>query len=298
MKFHEFLICVATVNGPARLEAFIRSVFENTSELNFAISIVDDCSDDLFSSKNYEIAVKYGCYYHRNQKRSGVPYSWNRATEAADAKYLVISNDDIVVCPGWLTAFKLFWENNMHLKLGVVAWPATNNLDDISKKSSFLVEPDFSHIINPVVACSGYCFATTRQLFMEVGRFDERYFATWEEIDFGAKLCMNGYKSIGISYPTIYHQGGASFSDPINQHPVMIKQTLAQSQWIDKWLTILNIPKDSDDNFLIKNISISLISKIPNYKKDDFKNIYIDLEIKKSLPETNGQSWVEKKGHG
>lgn len=283
MKFHEFLICVATVNGPKRLEDFVKSVIEHTSDLDFAISIVDDCSDFEFSKQNYDIAVKYNCYYHRNQNRSGVPYSWNRATEAADAKYLVIANDDILVCPGWLDAFKLFWESNTHLKLGVIAWPATNIISDISSKISFDVIPDLSHISNPVVACSGYCFATTRDLFMEVGRFDERYFATWEEIDFGAKLCMNGYKSIGLSEPIIYHQGGASFSDPINQHPAMAKQSLAQSQWIEKWSTILNIPRDVDDSVLIKNISISLISKIPNYKSDDFIKNKFKINIKKFL---------------
>jgi len=283
MHFHEFLICVATVNGPSRLESFVKSILEHTSELDFAISIVDDCSDPLLSSKNYDIALKYNCYYRRNENRSGVPFSWNRATEVADAKYLIISNDDSIVCPGWLESFKLFWESNLHLKLGVIASPATNILNNISKETIIDVGPDISHINNPVVACSGYCFATTRDLFMEVGRFDERYFATWEEIDFGAKLCINGYKSIGLKYPTIYHEGGASFSDPINQHPAMAKQTLAQSQWIDKWSSVLNIKNNNNDDILIKKISLELIKKIPNYKEDDFINSNFKVGIKKTL---------------
>jgi GT2 family glycosyltransferase/predicted O-methyltransferase YrrM len=293
MKFHEFLICVATVNGPERLESFIKSIFSHTNNLDFAISIVDDCSDLSLSEKNYQLAVKYGCYYHRNNNRSGVPVSWNKATEAADAKYLVIANDDIIVCDGWLEAFKLFWENNLNLKIGVVAWPATNILSNISKKTSFEVLPDLSHLTNPVVACSGYCFATTRELFMEVGRFDERYFATWEEIDFGAKLCMNGYKSIGLSDPVIYHQGGASFSDPINQHPAMSRQSLAQSQWIDKWSTILNIPKNNDESIMIKNISISLISKIPNYNMDLFFKTKFKKNLKESLENIKKKDDIE-----
>jgi hypothetical protein len=106
---------------------------------------------------------------------------------------------------------------------------------------------------------------------MDVGGFDERYFATWEEIDFGAKLCMNGYKSIGLSEPVIYHQGGASFSDPINQHPAMLRQSLAQTQWIEKWSLILNVPRTtSKDSDIIRDISIALINRIPNYKLEEF----------------------------
>ena len=91
MHFHEFLICVATVNNPERLERFLLSIINHTQNIDYKISITDDCSLPEFSEKNYNLAVKYSCYYHRNEQRSGVPYSWNRATELADCKYLVIA---------------------------------------------------------------------------------------------------------------------------------------------------------------------------------------------------------------
>jgi hypothetical protein len=202
----------------------------------------------------------------------------------ADCKYLVIANDDIELSPGWLNSYKEFYESNNHLKLGVIAWPAVGNILDLKKETDYTVGCDISHIITPIVACAGYLFAVPRSLFMMVGKFDERYFATWEEIDFGAKLCMIGYKSVGISNPKIFHQGGASFSDPINQHPAMIKQSLAQSQWIDKWSSILNIKKENkDDRTLISEISDSLVSKIPDYKIDDFKTIDIKTNYFNSI---------------
>lgn len=280
MNFHEFLICVATVNGPKRLEEFIKSVIAYTNDIDYKISITDDCSDLNYSEQNREIAIKYGCYYSRNDVRSGVPYSWNRAIEKANCKYLVIANDDVIVCPKWLNAYKEIWNSNTHLRLGVIAWPATNNLNDISKDSNQTVSIDYSHIETPIVACSGYLFAVTKTLATMVQNFDERYFATWEEIDFGAKLCMYGYKSIGLNGPVIYHEGGASFRDPINQHPAMIKQSLAQTQWIDKWSSILKINQNNKTHQqLIKEISDKLVSKIPSYKHDDFKSIEIKKEV-------------------
>lgn len=286
MYAYEYLIAVATVNGPERLEAFLKSVREHTSGFSYAISICDDCSDGKFSEENYKLALKYGCYYRRNATRSGVPYSWNRACEASDTKFIVVANDDILVCPGWLEAEHKFRKANDNLNLGVIAWPATNDVNSVSKETSYQVGPDAVHISNPIVACAGYLFCMPRKLYWEVGGFDERYFATWEEIDFGAKLCMNGIKSIGLSAPVIYHQGGASFSDPINQHPAMKKQSLAQQQWIDKWSTILNIKKSEN---MIRDISIALVAKIPSYRIEDFKTV----SIKKIVSHNEIHGWFD-----
>lgn len=275
---YDYLICVATVNGPERLENFIQSVIEYTKGFNYAISITDDCSNSELSSLNYALAQKYNCFYRRNGERNGVPYSWNRACENADSKYIIIANDDVLVVPGWLEAFSEFKKAHSSLSLGVVAWPATNILGSQNKELSFSFGVDESHITNPIVACSGYLFGFERTLYSLVGGFDERYFATWEEIDFGAKLCMNGLKSVGLNLPLVFHEGGASFSDPINQHPAMKKQSQAQSQWIDKWSTILNIKRVKDDQKMIKAISIALVNKIPVYKREEFTNLFVDLK--------------------
>lgn len=279
MQFHEFLICVATVNGPKRLEDFIKSIIEHTVGLDYRISITDDCSDVALSQQNYALAAKYGCYYTRNEKRSGVPFSWNRAIQLADAKTYIVSNDDIEVVDGWLHAYDAFRRANSQLNLGVIAWPATNIKDQLTNSGSFTVGVDSSHIVAPIVACAGYLFGFSKEIYQSVGGFDERYFATWEEIDFGAKLCMNGLKSVGLNAPIIYHEGGASFSDPINQHPAMQKQSLAQTQWIDKWSTILNISKHlKSDRDLIIEISNSLILRLPILSESSFKSVEIDVK--------------------
>ena len=278
----DYLIAAATINGPKRLEEFIVSVIDHTIGLNYAISICDDCSKSELSKENQDIAAKYNCFYTRNQERSGVPTSWNRAIQyvghAGDAKNYIVANDDILVVPGWLHAYDSFRKANAHLNLGVFAWPATNDRTTLSTVRQFKVGPDHSHIINPIVACAGYLFGFSKEQYQLVGGFDERYFATWEEIDFGAKLCMNGQKSIGLDAPVIYHQGSASFHDPINRHVAMNKQSLAQGQWIDKWSTILNISKTGkQQRDLIIEISKALIAKIPNYTANDFCSVEVAL---------------------
>lgn len=283
----DYLIAVATINGPARLEAFIASIKQHTKGFNYGISICDDCSNNDLAAQNHQIAQKYQCFYRRNDERSGVPTSWNRAIQighAGDARNYIVANDDILVVPGWLNAYDEFRKANEHLKLGVVAWPAAGNINLLKNEQRFSVGVDHSHIITPIVACAGYLFGFSKEQYQQVGGFDERYFATWEEIDFGAKLCMNGQKSVGMNAPMVYHQGGASFGDPINRHVAMNKQSLAQDQWIDKWSIILNISKtNKTSRELIIEISNALTAKIPPYKIEDFNSVNINLNISHDL---------------
>src|SRR6266568_672350 len=150
----DYLIAVATVNGPKRLEEFLVSVKEHTVGIIYAISICDDCSSIELSQKNHDLAKKYNCFYTKNTNRSGVPFSWNRAIQsvghAGDAKNYVVANDDTLMVPGWLHAYDGFRKANTHLNLGVVAWPATNQKNLLRNDKNFIVEPDHSHIITPI----------------------------------------------------------------------------------------------------------------------------------------------------
>lgn len=296
---YDYLIAVATLNGPARLEEFITSVIRNTEGINYAISICDDCSDQHLSEQNYALAVKYKCFYTRNPNRSGVPYSWNRACELADSKFIVMCNDDIVVVPGWLHAHHLFRKANEHLNIGVIGWPATNQREIISTARKFTVNADASHLDFPPVAVAGYLFAFPRSLYQEVGGFDQRYFANWEEIDFGASCAMKGLHSVGMNGPLLYHQGGATFSDPLNQRPELARAGASMNLWFDKWSKILGIKKGrkTDTNY-IAELSLAITSKHPRYKLSDFNEVVVDLdnptiEFKPVVPHDDIEGWFD-----
>lgn len=276
---YEYLICVATINGPERLENFLKSVRSNTpSSINYAIAIADDNSIEQFAQRNYQLAVNYNCFYRRNEFRSGVPFTWNRATELADSEWIIIANDDILVVPKWLEAHKAFVAANSDKKIGALSWPLTNTLGG-QKNNDLIVGigPDSYQIDHPVVSCAGCLFAFSRQLFNQVNGFDERYFATYEEVDFGGKLSMLGYKSLGMNDPLVYHQNGASFSDPLNQQdPAFQKHKLAEKQFIDKWCEILSIKKGKKkSDTLVKEISDRLVAMQPYYYDEEYKRVWV-----------------------
>ncbi len=60
-----------------------------------------------------------------------------------------------------------------------------------------------------------YCFSTSggaaiykKELFEKIGKLDEKFFAYFEDIDFGFRANLAGYKCIYLPKAVVYHRGG------------------------------------------------------------------------------------------
>jgi len=60
---------------------------------------------------------------------------------------------------------------------------------------------------------SGCAFMIKRELFIDIGMFDERLFAHMEEIDLHWKMLLNGFKAIVEPKSIIYHKGAQTLSN-------------------------------------------------------------------------------------
>ena len=85
--------------------ACLRSIFENTGDINYEIIIADDCSNDL--TKNICEVVK-GIHVEKTQGQSYFLRNCNHAAKAAKGKYIVFLNNDTQVQENWLKAFSRF----------------------------------------------------------------------------------------------------------------------------------------------------------------------------------------------
>ena len=59
---------------------------------------------------------------------------------------------------------------------------------------------------------SGAAFATKKNIFIDSGMFDTKFFAHMEEIDYHWRCQMMGYKVVVSPESVIYHEGGATLS--------------------------------------------------------------------------------------
>lgn len=76
-------------------------------------------------------------------------------------------------------------------------------------KAHFMLEWD--HLNNRVVdQVIGAFFLTRKDLFNEIGGFDERFFVYYEEVDYSYRLMKLGFRSVYLSEAKAFHAGGGT----------------------------------------------------------------------------------------
>jgi GT2 family glycosyltransferase len=60
-------------------------------------------------------------------------------------------------------------------------------------------------------AVTGACLLTRRQLFEEVGRFDERLLVDFNDVDFCLRARRAGYRIVFTPYARLFHHESATF---------------------------------------------------------------------------------------
>ena len=214
-------IGVPTVNGARRLERCLRSIAWSTpaQRLGARVLVCDDGSTPEGLEATKQVAARFGHEVLVNGSRLGVATSWNRLARhgitADGSSVIVLLNDDVEVVPDWLDV--LVYSVTQNSGVGVVGLPAYHGLlDDVAHRAPPPPSYYEAHLRRGrgMLASQGFCFAFTDEKYKLVGGFDERYFAFYEEVDFGVQLVRQGYLSFMASAPVVYHQGGATTSQP------------------------------------------------------------------------------------
>jgi GT2 family glycosyltransferase len=239
-QFKDVVVGVPTLNGPERLERCLKSVAKYTplDDLQAAVIVCDDGSSPENLERNRKISSDHGALFLPNEKRLGVPFSWNRLSRHGihelGAKRIVLINDDVEVVPDWLEALVFSVRENPHAGMvGLNAWQGVNSENFAPPHAVDYNEATMLHGYGMLSSC-GYCFAFSAEKYLAVGGFDIRYFCFYEEVSFGLTLLGMGWPSYMLAYPTVIHQGGATTSVADN---VDANQRLLESRAIfrEKW---------------------------------------------------------------
>lgn len=244
------LIGILTLNGAGRLERLLDSILQYTDlgVYNAHIVIVNDGSNDEQSELIREIVhvrnnrelSKGRFLLLENEENKGIAYSWNRAAQSIlDDSVIVLLNDDVEVVPHWLDALHYTITKNDHL--GMVGLDFVNNVCSQNPHThgrNFLPQPNFI-VATPLtgekglLASNGVVFGFARKKFYEVGRFDERFFNFFEELDFGVALASRQYVNCILSAPLLYHLGGATFAANFPNAGAIMQES--REKFRDKW---------------------------------------------------------------
>ena len=201
----------------------------NSSFTNFKIILIDnECQNDVLDElrKNEKIHIiknenNEGFARANNQ---GIRYSLKNGFD-----YVLLLNNDTVI-KNDLLELLIKQSNNLNQKIiqplilnydGSEIWNAGGKINNffgtfktLKKGESFKSFKSSSDFTDWFTGC---CVLIKSEIFNEIGYFDERFFAYYEDVDFSIRLKSNGYKIALMNDSYLQHFESAS-SKSINKN--------------------------------------------------------------------------------
>lgn len=221
-------VIILNWNGRKLLEKFLPSVVENCDTRVARIVVADNGSDDgslaLLQQNFPNVEVM------RFDKNYGFAEGYNKAISLSTAPYVVLLNSDVATTPAWDTELFDFMEE--HPDVGacmpkILSYNKPGMFEYAGAAGGFIdcngfpfcrgrifdrCEPDEGQYDTPmdVFWASGAALMIRRQLYLDAGGLDARFFAHMEEIDLCWRILLAGYRICAVPSSAVYHLGGGS----------------------------------------------------------------------------------------
>jgi len=218
---NEVAVLVITYNGKRHLKECFDSLLNQTFG-SFDIYLVDNASSDGSSSlvrEDFPIVKII-----RHKRNFGFAKGYNLAVKNVSSKYVVFLNDDTKVDPRWLEELvkaisrdpkvlaagsKIFFYNRPDIiqhaggKLTLIGAGIDIGFGDKDR-------PEYNEVKCVGMVCGG-SMIIRKDLFDDLGGFDDRYFAYFEDVDVCWHGWIQGYKTLYVPSSIVYHKFGGSW---------------------------------------------------------------------------------------
>lgn len=256
-------IFIPTYNGAHRVRDLLQNVRQRTgTNVPYEIVVCDDSGKTEHQERVRRICADYGARFIFNPKNRGVAASWNALVRSTDHEVAVLLNDDVLVARDWLEYLVYavvsnpkvgsFSINCLFIEAGdaaaIVRGPDAQVVPlNVRYRNGILVRnerfPEMPRqgdgVPGRVMCPAGCAFGFRREVYDRVGGFDERYFAFYEETDFGVSCAYHGMPAFTLPVPhDNYHIWSATFSSA-PELPAGRIMAESKKKFVAKWSSTL-----------------------------------------------------------
>ncbi|NEP11646.1 MAG: glycosyltransferase [Symploca sp. SIO2C1] len=223
-EFKKVSIIIPTKNLGNILDNCLQSIFGKTQYPNYEVLLIDNGSTE---ARTHEVIKKWQTKEPDRFRCEllDIPFNFskinNYAVERSQGEYLLfLNNDTEVVTPDWLEAMveqvqrpsigavgaMLLYPDNTIQHAGVVG--GIGGVAGHSHKYYTSDSPGYFgqiQTINNYSAVTAACLMCRRNVFEEVGGFEEELTIAFNDVDFCFKIVEQGYRNIYLPHVVLYH---------------------------------------------------------------------------------------------
>lgn len=223
---HKPLVSIIIVNwnGAHLLNECLTSLLKTTYP-NFEIIVIDNNSAD----ESELVVNKFtSVIFYKNSFNSGYTGGNNIGFKISKGEYVVTLNNDIIVDPYWLdSAINLFQK---YPSTGIIScrqmqYYQPQLIDGLynhfSRDLTFIpfgnnerydLNKNYS-VTGYVLVANGGSAILRREMLDQIGGFDEKFFAYYDETDLCIRANLHGWKVIYNPDSVVFHKGSQSFKN-------------------------------------------------------------------------------------
>jgi len=280
-------IIIINYNGKHHLEKCLKSLMQIDYK-NYEIILVDNNSND--DSINFVKKFYPSVNIIQLEKNYGFAEPNNIGAKRAVGEFLLFLNNDTIVKPNFIS--ELVKVINTDSKIAICQSFLLKPNEEIDSSGDFVDTLGRAYSsrkkvseVREILSARGAAMLTRKESFFDLGKFDKKFFASFEDVDIGWRAWLWGYRVVLVPSSVVYHTGGQTIkniSDEIRFHG--IKNTLM--------LRLVNFECSLAIKSIIKLFFVSFMRKIFRVK------IISDPEEGPPLPSYGitfkGVSWVIK----
>ncbi len=260
-------IIIPTRDQASALKKCVNSIFEKTDYPAYELIVLDNESYDSDASEFLaELKKRDGVRVERIDDAFNYSRLNNRGVELSRGSFVALLNNDVeVLHADWLTEMvsramqpkvamvgaRLWYPNGMIQHGGVIL--GAGGIAGHAHVGLRRGEPGYfarAHLAQDVSAVTTACALVKREVYLEVGGFDENLAVTFNDVDFCLRLREAGYRILWTPYAELIHHESASRGFD-NSAPKQVRFLAEVDYMKSKWGDILQ-----RDPFYNPNLSL------------------------------------------